>query len=374
MIDAIALGQQLQSMVSQGLAVTKTDWQSLIVDLRQRPEEIQAFDGDPEAVEAIAADRWQAFQAIALALAGRPELAHLLRQPLAWTTLWRFWLPLAQHLQAIHQAQGKPLVQGILGGQGTGKTTLGLVLTAIFAQWGDRVVSLSIDDIYKTYADRQVLLAQDPRLIWRGPPGTHDVDLAIAAIDALVANTGEPVPLPRFNKSLHGGQGDRVDPDWSEGADLILFEGWFAGAQPVDPQAFAADQTVPSPIETEADRAFARDCNQRLRDYLPLWDRFDRLMVLHPVDYRWSVTWRQQAERERIAAGGAGMSDAEIAEFVRYFWQALHPDWFIEPLVRDGDRTDWVVDIGGDRRIQRIYRPAITGAESAGSGCNGGQS
>lgn len=357
-MEAIALGQQLQRMVSQGWDPSAPDWPLLVADLRQRPEEIQAFVGDPSAVGAIAADRWQAFQAIAPALQNRPELAHLLRQPIAWATLWRFWLPLAIHLKMLRQAHGKPLVQGILGGQGTGKTTLGLVLTAILAQWGDRVVSLSIDDIYKTYADRQALLAQDPRLIWRGPPGTHDVDLAIAAIDALVANTGEPVPLPRFNKSLHGGQGDRVDPDWIPGADIILFEGWFAGVQPVDPQSFAPDSAAPSPIETEADRAFARDCNQRLGDYLPLWDRFDRLMVLHPVDYRWSVMWRQQAERERIAAGGAGMSDQDIADFVRYFWQALHPDWFIEPLVRDGDRTDWVVDIGRDRQIQRIYRPA----------------
>lgn len=362
-MDAIALGQQLQRMVSQGLNLAKTDWQSLIMDLimdlHQRPEEVHAFDGDPGAVEAIAAERWQAFQAIAPALQTRPELANLIDQPLAWATLWRFWLPLALHLKTLRQTHGQPLVQGILGGQGTGKTTLGLVLTAIFAQWGDRVVSLSIDDIYKTYADRQALLAADPRLIWRGPPGTHDVDLAIAAIDALVANTGEPVPLPRFNKSLHGGQGDRVDPDWVTGADIILFEGWFAGVQPVDPQYFAPDYATPSPIETAADRAFAHDCNERLRDYLPLWERFDRFMVLHPVDYRWSVMWRQQAERERIAAGGAGMSDADIAEFVRYFWQALHPDWFIEPLVRDGDRTDLVVDIGGDRGIQRMYRPAI---------------
>jgi glycerate kinase (EC 2.7.1.31) len=58
-------------------------------------------------------------------------------------------------------------------------------LTLILGKLGYSTVSLSLDDLYKTYADRQQLQKADPRLIWRGPPGTHDLELGIAVLDRL---------------------------------------------------------------------------------------------------------------------------------------------------------------------------------------------
>lgn len=95
-------------------------------------------------------------------------------------TLWNLWLPLAMQISAQKQSLKRPLIQGILGGQGTGKTTLAEVLRLILGQLGYSTVSLSLDDLYKTYTDRQKLQKADPRLIWRGPPGTHDLELGIA--------------------------------------------------------------------------------------------------------------------------------------------------------------------------------------------------
>ncbi|UBF24136.1 hypothetical protein K9N68_20715 [Kovacikia minuta CCNUW1] len=100
-------------------------------------------------------------------------------------TLWTLWLPLAVRLAKQCQAQQRPFVQGILGGQGTGKTTLGAVLTLILAHLGYPTLSLSLDDLYKTYSDRLLLQTKDPRLIWRGPPGTHDVDLGIQLLGSV---------------------------------------------------------------------------------------------------------------------------------------------------------------------------------------------
>jgi D-glycerate 3-kinase len=100
-------------------------------------------------------------------------------------TLWNLWLPLAMQLSTEKQSLNRPLIQGILGGQGTGKTTLCQVLRLILGKLGYSTVSLSLDDLYKTYADRQQLQKADPRLIWRGPPGTHDIDLGISVLDKL---------------------------------------------------------------------------------------------------------------------------------------------------------------------------------------------
>ncbi|MEG3844807.1 glycerate kinase [Microcoleus sp. herbarium14] len=277
-------------------------------------------------------------------------------------TLWKLWLPLAIQLSTEKQSLNRPLIQGILGGQGTGKTTLCEVLRLILGKLGYSTVSLSLDDLYKTYADRQQLQKADPRLIWRGPPGTHDIDLGISVLDKLRgSHTGElaafdsqKIEIPRFDKSAWGGAGDRSQPEIICGADIVLFEGWFVGVKPiVDTRLNEFLAGAPFPIVTDADCQFARDMNAKLHDYLPLWNRLDRLMVLYPRDYRISKVWRLQAEREMMAAGKSGMTEGEINQFVEYFWKALHPDLFIKSAIA-GDRVDLAVEILDDRAIGKI--------------------
>ena len=279
-------------------------------------------------------------------------------------TLWNLWLPLAIQLSTEKPSLKRPLIQGILGGQGTGKTTLCQVLTLILGKLGYSTVSLSLDDLYKTYVDRQKLQKADPRLIWRGPPGTHDIDLGISVLDNLRASpTSElaavdhpKIEIPRFDKSAYGGAGDRSQPEIICGADIVLFEGWFVGVHPVaDARLNEFLAAAPFPISTECDCQFARDMNAKLHNYLPLWNRLDQLIVLYPQDYRLSQVWRNQAEQEMIAQGKSGMSESEINRFVEYFWKALHPELFIKSTV-EGDRVDLVVEILGDRAIGRIYQ------------------
>ncbi|MBD2427180.1 glycerate kinase [Phormidium sp. FACHB-1136] len=272
---------------------------------------------------------------------------------------WQLWLPLALNLKQARERQPRPLIQGILGGQGTGKTTLSGILRHILGAMDYDTLGFSIDDLYKTYADRQQLRQADPRLRWRGPPGTHDVDLGIAVLDHLrQAQPGEAVSVPRFDKSLHGGEGDRIAPEVVQGIDIVLFEGWFLGAQPL-PSGLLEQQLAqaPDPIRTAADRQFARDMNDALAQYLPLWDRLDRLMILYPQDYRISTVWRQQAEQQMKTQGKPGMDNAEIEEFVAYFWRALHPNLFIDPLKQDRRHTQLVVEINLDRTPRAIYAP-----------------
>ncbi|MEG5059504.1 glycerate kinase [Microcoleus sp. A2-C5] len=288
-------------------------------------------------------------------------------------TLWNLWLPLAMQLSTEKQSLKRPLIQGILGGQGTGKTTLCQVLMLILGKMGYSTVSISLDDLYKTYADRQKLQKADPRLIWRGPPGTHDIDWGISVLDKLRGSkTSElaavdnlksdvlktdiikNIEIPRFDKSAYGGAGDRSQPEIICGADIVLFEGWFVGVNPVaDARLNEFLAAAPFPISTECDCQFARDMNVKLHDYLPLWNRLDRLIVLYPQDYRLSQVWRNQAEREMIAQGKSGMSESEINRFVEYFWKALHPELFIKSTV-EGDRVDLVVEILGDRTVSKI--------------------
>lgn len=291
-----------------------------------------------------------------------PEIIQFCQQHLKFTdksailvNLWRLWLPLAMQLKAAKQELGRTLIQGILGGQGTGKSTLALITKQILSYWGYSVVNLSIDDLYLTYAERQELQKQDPRLIWRGPPGTHDVNLGIEVIEACsIRDRNLPVFIPRFDKSAFNGAGDRAEAETVARADIVLFEGWFVGVRPV---AEAVFDNPPPPIITPEDRQFALDNNERLKEYLPLWDKLDRLIVLYPVDYRLSKQWRKEAEHKMIAAGRSGMSDAEIDRFVEYFWKSLHPELFVEPLIGNPNLTDLVIEIERDRSFERIFQP-----------------
>lgn len=315
----------------------------------------QAFGITTGNLRALLQERSRLFQAVYPVLCqSRPNLFGP-GTPLPLHSLWSVWLPLARQIALEQQRRNRPLVQGILGVQGTGKTTLSQVLVLILGCLGFRALSLSLDDLYKTYAERKALQAHDPRLVWRGPPGTHDIALGIQVLDQLrQSSPGQQIVIPRFKKSAQGGAGDRAEPEFVQDIDIVLFEGWMVGVRPIESTHFAQ---APPPIVSEADRCFARDMNAKLRDYLPLWERLDRLLILHPVDYRLSQQWRRQAEQQRVATAGTGMGDAEIDRFVEYFWRSLHPELFIRPLTQTRGKADLVIEVRPDHAPGAVYCP-----------------
>lgn len=340
----------LESLVA-GSPLHQEQQQQLESWMLQDQLRASAFGINPENVQAMLKARSRLLPVVYPAL---KQWQYRHKLPFLLETLWNLWLPLALQLAEDRRALNRPFIQGIVGGQGTGKSTLAAVLSLTLTHLGYTVLSLSLDDLYKPYAERQQLQQQDPRLIWRGPPGTHDIQLGIMVLDQLRLNLADPISIPRFDKSAHGGAGDRTAPEVVQAVDLVLFEGWFVGVHPIDPGVFA---TAPPPILTEADRLFARDTNARLQAYLPLWARLDRLLLLYPLDYRLSQRWRRQAEQETIAAGKTGMNNATIDQFVEYFWRVLHPALFIEPLIKDAQKVDLVIEINPDHSFGKAYRP-----------------
>lgn len=312
-----------------------------------------AFGITPTNVEEVIRARSHLFQAVLPAFNQFCQTILHISPEKMLPVLWDLWLPLGMKIAAQHQQLKRPFVQGILGSQGTGKTTMSLVMGLILQQLGYRTLSLSLDDLYKTYSDRLALLQQDPRLIWRGPPGTHDIDLGLDVLEQIRQGTA-PVTVPRFDKSAHAGSGDRTTPDIITGVDIVIFEGWFVGVRPVDQSVF---NCAPPPIVTDEDKAFARDMNHRLTEYLPLWEKLDSLILLYPTDYRCSLEWRKQAEQKMIAAGKSGMTDTQIEEFVNYFWRSLHPELFIKPLSQSAQIVDLVIEINPDHSLGKVYQP-----------------
>ena len=137
-------------------------------------------------------------------------------------------LPIAERI-AASDLGGAPLVVGVTGPQGSGKSAAAGALALLLQDRGLRTAVLAIDDLYLTLAERRRLAADvHPLFLTRGVPGTHDIALGLAVIESL-GRAGETA-VPRFDKASDDRRPDR---DMVAGpVDVILFEGWCVGARP----------------------------------------------------------------------------------------------------------------------------------------------
>ena len=230
------------------------------------------------------------------------------------------WL-VQQALAASAARAGRGLrVFGICGLQGSGKSTLAAQLVAAARQAGLAAASVSLDDFYLTAAQRR-RLARDvhPLLAIRGPPGTHDLDLALETFDAL--RRGHTPPLPRFDKLGD----DRLAPErWTRPSaplDLLVFEGWCLGV-PAEAEDAMREPLNPLEREEDPDGRWRRGCNTALaRDYPPLWAQVDVLWFLQPPGFETVHAWRGEQERALQVAhpGHTGMDGATLDRFIQHY-------------------------------------------------------
>ncbi len=213
----------------------------------------------------------------------------------------------------------RPLTVGVCGPQGSGKSTATAQVAAALTQRGLRVAILSLDDLYLDRAGRARLAAQvHPLFATRGPPGTHDVAMGIAVLDAL--QRGDSVSMPRFDKGRDEPAPRSGWPRFSEPVDIILFEGWCVGAAAQD----TTDLVEPiNALERNEDSEglWRRAVNAALAGpYQPLWKRIDRLVLLTAPDFCVVQKWRREQEQALINSGApAAMNDTAIARFVQHY-------------------------------------------------------
>ena len=280
--------------------------------------------------------------------------------------LWNVYIPLCEWIVEKRKSipEDKAYILGINGGQGSGKSTLVDVEKLLLERYGllfrnqkYYVVTVSIDDLYLTYEEREALKQSEPRFKFRGVPGTHDVDLAVEIFEKL--KNREAVEVPMFDKSLKNGAGDRADREkWKKvekGAEIVLFEGWITGIRPLPEQELKkpSGSDFIDKIETRDDPngTFRKKVNEVLKRYEKWFDYCNNLIVLKVPSLEKIREWRKLQEKKLIAEKGTGMSEKELKRFLDYF--APTTQRYVLPL-DEREQTDLVFMVGADHDIKKV--------------------
>lgn len=228
----------------------------------------------------------------------------------------------------------KPLIVGVSGPQGSGKSYLADKLPTNLK---DKFPSLNIiqflmDDLYFTRYHQQKITEEAIRtenklLQGRGLPGTHDLLLILRVFEQLIGNYSDkshwkPVEIPVYDKSAYNGLGERADKSqWQIvdiPADVIIFEGWFNGFLSLDP-----DQLRVAYFTSKIDGILQmnpyyhiEEINRALKEYRKIWKYFDDFIILHTNSIENVYTWRLQQEQNLIEQKGTGMTENEVKQFV----------------------------------------------------------
>jgi D-glycerate 3-kinase len=246
-----------------------------------------------------------------------------------------------------HRTQREGLfVLGLCGAQGSGKSTLAAALARMLARDGTRTAILSLDDIYLTRAERLQLAREvHPLFATRGAPGTHDVALGLATIEALAQ--GAAVRLPRFDK----GADDRAPqgrwPTAPAQTQVLLFEGWCLGAI-AEPARRLTEPVNALEEDEDPHGIWRRYANAALAEaYQDLFGRIEALALLAAPGWDVVAHWREQQEAglRQIGASRA-MSPSEVARFVQHYERLTR--WILEEMPA---RADLTVRLDAERGI-----------------------
>lgn len=240
----------------------------------------------------------------------------------------------------------RPALIGIGGAQGSGKS----YQCRAYAAAHEHIAHFSMDDLYLTRAERLALAADvHPLCATRGPPGTHDLDLADATIGELENPSGKQrVKLPRFDKASDDRAPEEKWPLFTGLPYAILVDGWCMGASPLDPYELRIPVNALEENE-DTDGVWRTHAADLLAgDYQTFFDSFDALIYLQAPNWEIVRRWRGQQEEETLERPLTGAENLALDRFV------MHYERVTRAMLDGHQRAQWIVHLDKERNVVRV--------------------
>ena len=229
------------------------------------------------------------------------------------------------YLKLFNQLQNKKTLM-IAGSQGSGKSTLSLLIKTYFKKFYKKdVVILSIDDFYLSSHQRKQLANKSKTNLFktRGVPGTHNLKSLNNSIDKLKANKF-PVYLPVFDKVTDNKKNytRKVNK-----ADLIILEGWCVGTKPVEP-SYLKKNINELEKKSDPDMIWRTSYNQALIKYQKLFNKFNYYIFIKLPDWKYVINWKYKQELNLRSLRSDNHLKKKLYIFIQYYeklskWMSL---------------------------------------------------
>jgi D-glycerate 3-kinase len=194
----------------------------------------------------------------------------------------------------------QPLIIGLAGGQGSGKTTISSILTLILQKYFKlNVFKVSIDDFYKTRKDRRLLSKnKHPLLMTRGVPGTHDINLMLSFFKKIKSKNFKSLKVPTFNKAIDDRYPKNLWHKIESKPDVIIFEGWCVGARAQTVSQLKKSINSLEKTQDPSTKWRTHVNNQLKTKYKLLFNQLDGLLYLKAKNFNLLRKWRLKQERK----------------------------------------------------------------------------
>ena len=234
-----------------------------------------------------------------------------------------FYLPLSEWIYSTYKKDNKIKIIGLSGGQGAGKSTItGILKFILKKKYGLEICVFSIDDFYKTKAERKKMsINTHPLFLTRGVPGTHDINLINKTFKSLKKKNFKPVLVPKFDKSID----DRFKKSkWTivkKAPKVIIFEGWCIGAR------HQKDVDLKKPLnfiekKYDTNLKWRKKVNNHLKNnYKKLFNIMDKLVYLKAPSFNHIFQWRlhQEQKLKLTTKNKKTMSKTQVKEFIMFY-------------------------------------------------------
>jgi len=265
----------------------------------------------------------------------------------------RFYLPISKMIKDEYEKKKKTKIIGLTGGQGTGKSTISIILKIILKEaYNLETVIFSIDDFYKTLNERETMSKKISDLfLTRGVPGTHDTKMLFQCIKNLKTNNFKKMNIPKFDKSIDNRLSKSNWLQVKKKPNIVIFEGWCVGA------SAQKNKDLISPINKlekykDKKKIWRQKVNLKLRkDYKKIFDLIDKLIFLKVPSFKYVLKWRLLQEKKlRITKkGNKTMTDKQVENFIMYYERITKH--MLKTLPKDADT---VISIDSKHRLKSI--------------------